>query len=283
MIVSMKKYITDALNPAGGLLYHYLALKHRSSLWRPFIEELGRWLSGWQPPEDRILLVGASGGYTLPAEFLSRFRSIDVVEPDPLARIIFGRRFGGPGVDIGWSRTDFLGPGRDGIFDPARTLSMLEKYPGRAVLFCNVLGQLCILHPEETAGASFKAWAAEVFQGVGGVVGDSDEGGERASVGRMGRMGGLRGRSVASYHDRLSGPVAFSIENRAPRDFSSAEIARAFRSTEANVTLLDHATGDIFRGDLNRVYFNWCVTPGQYHLIEGVFIPFYNPDLKAFV
>jgi hypothetical protein len=251
----MKKYITDALNPAGGVLYHYLALKHRRNLWRPFIRELGRWLSGWRPPEDRILLVGASGGYTLPAEFLSRFRSIDVVEPDPIARLIFRHRFRRLGVDIGWSRTDYLGPGQDDIvdgtanagFDAARTLSMLEKYPGRAVLFCNVLGQLCILHPEETARASFKTWAAALFNPAAG-------------------------RSIASYHDRLSGPVSFTTEDRVPPDFSSAGLARAFCPPDENLTLLDHATGDIFQNDFKRAYFNWCVTPGQYHLIEGVFI-----------
>jgi hypothetical protein len=263
----MKKYITDALNPSGGILYHYLALKYRRGLWRTFIGELGGWLMDWRPPEDRILLVGASGGYTLPAAFLSRFRSIDVLEPDPLARFIFGYRFRGLKTDIGWSRMDCLGPfaaegrkaGRPVVerpdgrpaarrFDAARTLSLLEEnYPGRAVLFCNVLGQLCVPYPEETAGPSFGKWGAALFGADGG-------------------------RSMASYHDRLSGPVPFLVKNSAPENSSSAELARAFCAPDADVTLIDHETGNLFRGDLKRRYFNWRLTPGQYHLIEGVYI-----------
>jgi hypothetical protein len=118
--------------PSGGLSYHVLAWKYRKTLWQPFRNEVQTWLSLWNPPERELILMGASGGYALPVEFLKRFEKIYYVDPDPIARLIFKWRF--RGLKIKALRSH-----------PQNLLSPIAKYPKAAVLFCNLLGQLPLI------------------------------------------------------------------------------------------------------------------------------------------
>jgi hypothetical protein len=85
------------------------------------------------------VLVGPSGGYCLPAAFLERFAVIDAIEPDPLARWMFARRFPVLVSRVRWHATDY--------FAPAEGPRALERdFPARPALFCNLLGQLDFIH-----------------------------------------------------------------------------------------------------------------------------------------
>lgn len=119
------------LSAAGGLVYHLRALRHRP-LWRPYAGQLAGWLQAWSPPCRRLVLIGPSAGWTLPAAFLHGFEQVQVLEPDPLARRLLAWRF--PAVPFCFDRLDCLGD-RDG---PAR---LVRAYPDAALLFANVLGQ----------------------------------------------------------------------------------------------------------------------------------------------
>lgn len=140
------------VNPAGGLYYHVRAWRYSRRLWEPFRASVARWLAEWSPPERVLLLVGPSGGYTLPMEWITgRFDRVVAVEPDPLARWIFERKFrqtadaqgqqvGVPGLE--WRNEDLL------------SSHILNAFLGRgsgegmAVLYSNILGQMGILGRE---------------------------------------------------------------------------------------------------------------------------------------
>ena len=118
---------------SGGLIYHVRALRYRQRLWRPFCTQAARWLDSWHPPAENLLIVGPSAGYTLSGAWLARFQRIDVLEPDPLARWLLGRRF--PGLQFHAGTLDcFTAP--DG---PAQ---LALAYPDHAILFANVIGQM---------------------------------------------------------------------------------------------------------------------------------------------
>lgn len=118
---------------SGGLIYHARALCYRQSHWQAFCVQTARWLDSWQPPGSKLLIVGPSAGYTLPGAWLARFARIDVLEPDPLARWLLGRRFPGRCFHAG-TLDCFAAP--DG---PAQ---LAAAYPEHAILFANVIGQM---------------------------------------------------------------------------------------------------------------------------------------------
>jgi hypothetical protein len=83
------------------------------------------------------------------------------------------------------------------------------------------------------------------------------------------------GRSFASFHDRVSGPLAPNVEGQAasPRRWSDEEVLHhAYDATDAPlvVELDDHYTDGLFPSDLPHSYFCWEFEPGQFHLIEAV-------------
>jgi hypothetical protein len=134
------------LHPSGGLGYHLRAWRHANGLWRDFRQTVAGWQADWAPPTDHLVLIGPSGGYSLNATFLTRFARITALEPDPLARWLFQRRF--PGIGIDWAGA---------LDDPAR---LPQRYPDAAYLFCNLLGQRL-----QTASADWPPLLAEALAG----------------------------------------------------------------------------------------------------------------------
>lgn len=230
------------INPTGGLIYHLRAARHANGAWAPFRRDLGRWLEGWRPRERKLLLIGPSAGYSLLPSFLRRFESFVAVDPDPLARWMFTRRLGSP---AGWERGDYL---RDGAGEPSsrRFAELLAAHPGHAVLFCNLLGQLKLLPGVKEP--ALRGWFA--------------------SLPEM-----LKGRSFASYHDRLSGELAPRLSPESGALTNDQLSARFYnhvsRSDGRALELIDHLTDGIFPG-LPRAYFHWQLHPRAHHLIEGV-------------
>ena len=143
--VAAPRLANQLLHASGGLRWHLTALRHRRRAWQPFCECVSRWLAGWQPARDKLLLVGPSAGWTLPEAFVQRFREVRVLEPDPLARLLLARR-------LAASRPHF-----DTLdaFAPGGLAALRERYADHAILFCNVLGQLA---PDEESAA----WCAEL-------------------------------------------------------------------------------------------------------------------------
>jgi hypothetical protein len=241
------------LTPAGGLVYHVRALRFRRALWAPFEQALATWLEAWDPGSDTALLVGPSAGYCLADRFLARFRDVVVLEPDPVARLVLARRLARLGVArVAACADDLL---VRGLLAPERDLrDLLADDPARAVVFCNLLGQVRFLLPDE----AFDPWA-DAF---------------RARV-----VPALATRGWVSFHDRLSGEVAPALGAGATSASGLDEdalVARFYAAptvSRGTVELVDHLTGALWPSSLARRYFGWEVVPGRFHLIEGIGAP----------
>lgn len=228
-------------NPAGGLRYHWRALNYSSTLWRPFRDALSGWLSEWQPPEDKIILIGPSAGYCLDQAFLSAFSQVIIVEPDPLARLLFAWRH----------QPKSLVALRDRFFTANEECARLEglssllaRFPDRAVLFCNFLGQLRLLLDDKDEVKVLNSWKKHLPQQ-------------------------MSGRSWASFHDRYSGPLQPMMQQPllAPHCLEEKDcLARCYTS---GGELFDHFSTGFFPTQTEHAYFKWQLTPGHWHLIEG--------------
>lgn len=233
-------------SPTGGLIYHARALRYQKRLWAPFRAELGDWLSGWTPRERSLLLIGPSGGYCLERRFLDRFERLAAVDPDPIAKRIFASRFR---RKIHWSHRDHFSP-RGGRFGIEGFRELLAAHPGHAVLFCNFLGQLPFLDTQAALGETYPQWKRALAQA-------------------------LDGHSWATFHDRLSGPLApknLPEHNEFTDIINDARVVETFYtapSGEGRIELADHLSGDLFPGCPRR-FFAWQIRPGTWHLIEAV-------------
>ncbi len=151
MSYTLKSMFFDPMfmDPSGGLKYHWTAYRRRNGPWAPHQRAVRQLLTDWGPRGcARLVLIGPSAGYSLPAEFFTQFRLIRVLEPDRMARILLTRRF--PRV-----RFEFIDRPRD----------LMNRLDGQdAVLFCNMLGQLSLSPAMELPDvrAEFKQLAARV-------------------------------------------------------------------------------------------------------------------------
>lgn len=267
LALSISREIGSARNRAGGIYYHVRAWISRGRRWAPFRKDLANWLEAWNPSETELLIIGPSAGYCLPQGWLNRFQKVTAVDPDPLAKALF--RVLHPGLPLQWRQEEVLVPG-EGFAQNLREAfqmelkkwqSHLDRSSGAAVLFSNFLGQLGVLVPAEMR----ESWLVELKQNL---------------------YPTLKGRTWASFHDVLSGPVPPQIK-KLDKDFSGQaqtsphnpgqtliqvrveQLAQKFYSKE--VILEDHLIGDLFPPTLNRDYFSWELKRGQYHLVEAIY------------
>ncbi|MEI9936343.1 MAG: hypothetical protein WDO69_03880 [Pseudomonadota bacterium] len=236
------------LNPAGGLRYHLRALRAGRD-WQPFRAALASWLSAFHAPAARAVLIGPSAGYTLPDALLSQFAAITVLEPDPIAGVLLGRRLRALGVaEVRVERRDRLImpllDGGDGLTE------LLRADPRASLIFGNVLGQTRFLLQDPD------------FERM-----------KRAFRERIGPL--LAGRAWLSFHDRLSGSLAPNFEQpfAAPSRLDDQAVLRELYPSapgNAPVELFDHQSDGFFPTDLAHTYFHWPIDRARHHLIEGV-------------
>ncbi|MDB5813062.1 MAG: hypothetical protein JWN23_179 [Rhodocyclales bacterium] len=177
-----------------------------------------RWLREWQPPTDKLIIVGPSAGYTLNADFLHRWQEIVVLEPDPLARRLLRWRY--PEVRWRFESLDVLSNIND--------LAWLSKrFANHAILFSNVLGQ--IAPRDETTS---QAW--------------------QRSVREM-----LTGHYWASYHDVISTsrlPVAL-VAQVSSEEALDKLVARFWHGGELEI--VDHGTFGLGRCESQIHFGEW--------------------------
>lgn len=248
----MIEWIRRALPPSGGLFYHYLALRFSRSLWQPFRSDVTRWLSEWSPHARELIIFGSSAGYSLPAEFLSRFDRVITVEPDAIARLLLQRRFPNTKFEFTPDR-NLLSPipeteqGSTSKKAVENLRDFLEKYPNAAVLFSNVLGQL----PLEFPHLNDELFASHLIS-------------IRATV---------KDRPWASYHDLLStwgrpkslDPFELPSGTFDPELFAHVHL-EPLPVGSAKLELTDHQTHALSAGEPTRCTW-WELAPGRYHLI----------------
>ena len=154
---------------SGGLKYHWRAWRQRGQ-WTSFRREIELWLNEWSFECEELILIGPSGGYTLPTNWLKQFKAVYAYDADPLAPLFFKRQH--PGVNVIFKRRDLFW--EDERFSAQSLLRILKEHPEAAVLMSNVLGQLLLEHP-----VSEDEWETFLIQ----------------------MRGRLENRPWASYHD----------------------------------------------------------------------------------
>ena len=232
-----------AWSRSGGIVYHFSAWRH-GRLWADHRAATAQFLGAWSTSERNLLLIGTSAGYSLPNALFSRFEQVVACEPDPLARRLFTKRF--PDVTVRWLDDDFLGP-RKGSMSVAGLAEMRARFAGHAVLFCNVLGQLPVVH-KEADGEQFIRFLTNIPEVLEGV-------------------------SWASYHDRVSGPWPPQIHAlQLPRSLDTEELMNQAYAPLAGGQALeywDHQTGALAAQAPRQIWL-WQRTPSAFHLIEAV-------------
>jgi hypothetical protein len=225
------------LNPAGGLRYHWRARRYERG-WGSFVAPLAEWLAQWDPDAEQLLLVGPSAGWCLPDALFGRFARIDVLEPDPIARVLLARRVRRLGRDVHPHERDYL------TGDPARIAELVRDFPDHAMLFSNVLGQVRYLRAELEDDERNRAW-------------------------KQALTSALDGRVWATFHDRRSGPLAPRLGIHAASDVALADEDLVAAFYDGDGELITHATDGLFP-DLPRRYFAWELIPGRHHLVEAI-------------
>jgi hypothetical protein len=189
-------------------------------------------LERFAPLSRTLVLIGPSGGYSLPRDWLSRFERVVAFEPDRIARRIFERRHR--------IRPDWRGKfpfGKSGVLNEVAP-------PDAAILFCNLLGQIEIRNPRvlgkwlrhELEG---REWASfhDALSGDGIDFDTEDAGRSRAGLETMKKWIHVRnpgrGRIEVLAHD-------------------APELFREFPGLEYR-------------------YWQWRLTPRRTFLTEGVF------------
>ena len=225
--------LSHIINPAGGIRYHLRALKGRSA-WRQFRRDLEAVMDKWDAKSDRLVIIGSSGGYSLCGKTLRRFKSITIVEPDPIARLIFRIRF--PFVKLSCDSNDYL-------CSKAALANIIVRYPDEAFLFSNVLGQRSLLYPEEGEKGHL-SWLKS-FSKI------------------------LDGRSWMSYHDKVSADAPFISISPYPasQELSPDELMDIFFGPDESISYSDHCTAPWFE-KASRTYLSWDLGPHQKHVIE---------------
>ena len=220
--------------PSGGPVWHWRAL-WRQWRWAGFKTELAQHLAHWNPPSERLLLMGPSAGWCLPTSFLTRFKTIDAVDIDPLAPALFrfnhGLALARAGTSLNFHKMNLFK-----AFD-----SILEAYPEHAILFSNVLGQH-LFHDEDQTRAQATIEAVKLS---------------------------LSKRYWASFHDRLSGaypqgkelPPAQSV----PHAIESATLASDLGLAGQ---WLDHLTVNVLPEGTERHLMAWPLLADWLHIVE---------------
>ena len=217
--------------PSGGLAWHWRAWRG-ASRYQAFRAAIRDWLTAWEPPCRRLVLVAPSAGWTLPGAWLSRFEQIVAIDLDPLAPWLFRLNHQRHFVQLQnfeWIRRDLVSE------LPLR----LAAWPDAAVLFCNVLGQLAIERDDHDAVL--------------------------ATLPQL-----LRSQHWASFHDCYTGDVSmrdyaslgtFTLEQR----MSAADLQRLGLGGEWR----DHGTGELFPAGHARRYLPWWIREDKLHWIEA--------------
>jgi hypothetical protein len=150
------KFTSKLFSPSGGVTYHLAALLFSKTLWSPFLVHVRSWLENdWHPEEREILIFGSSAGWTLPASFLARFDRIVAVDPDPLAKWLFQKRFSTAFNEKQvWLNTSapLRAWSEQNSIEPMQAI--LSEYPNACILFSNVLGQVPLESKSRSHGSS---------------------------------------------------------------------------------------------------------------------------------
>ena len=231
------------MNLTGGLLWHWRAWRSDAQ-WAQTRAEIETWLLAQPIEEEQLILIGASAGWMMSPAWLSRYKSIQTWDIDPLAGPLFKMRHGKALRQHGTSLNCFTG-------DALRMLpTLLKAQPRAAIFFDNVLGQIRFqthtIHQAENRLQTLTQ--------------------------------ALRGRHWGSIHDRMSGPVQRAgLTTAAPVAHTwpmlmvneAQETQKWLARMGAQSPWLDHLTGDVFKEGTELTHMAWPMKPDYWHWLQA--------------
>jgi hypothetical protein len=206
------------------------------------VNHLDAFLCKVSPNAQHLLLIGASAGWMMPPNWLTRFERIDAFDIDPLAARLFNWRHGPllkqHKVQLTHHRQDAL----------AALPSLLRQHPHACVWFDNLLGQHRF-RVRDVARAEIELGALKTL---------------------------LKGRSWGSVHDLFSGPTdgqasITDIPTRvvlsgAPTSASAQEL---LSSVGAKGEWRDHLTQAVFPEDTPTHLIPWAFQRDDWHWLQA--------------
>lgn len=219
------------LQSSGGPSYYIRAWLYGSA-WYPYQAWLHRQLQSWQHGQKNLILVGPSGGWSLPTPFLQSFDKVIAYDIDPFAKTIFQIRHRLTSLE--WHQLDFFGDGYGSLLPERRSST-------HAMLFCNVLGQTGVVYKniwQKTPAA------------------------EQQFILNLKELLKTQG-SWASFHD------VYSVEHRAPLKTISQtffDLPDFVAQTGIQKTFIDHLTRRYFAQEHEALQL-WRLSPRKAHLI----------------
>lgn len=226
-------------NPSGGWWWHARAWRHQK-LWQPTMAQLEHWWGQTAAPAQRLVIIGASAGWMMSDQWLTRYPQVETWDIDPWARVLFSWRHGRAmrQAQVRW--THHTGDAW------ARTDDWLHTRQDSVFWFDNVLGQL-----------RFTLALAQARKRI-------------ADVKHM-----MEGTRWGSVHDRYSGPLrkaqlsgvtawrserGIDLDARPSQDWLHAWGAQA--------PWLDHLTEQVFEAGTPVLNLAWPIRPHFGHWLE---------------
>lgn len=238
--------MASLFTPSGGLTYHLRAFRSHKTSWADFRKALLAMQKNWlqtlsSEQKQNLILVGASGGYNQSPSFLSLFSHIVHIDIDPLAALIFKRRFSSLSVE---SLQQSVFSSQGGL--ESELLSRFTSSDS-SWMWCNLLGQVGLHHTEKES--------LQIFQSVRKAMSDY---------------------SWFSFHDLYSVRMKKPVELESwPLQFDQWEEAqKQLQKTSGwsqEIEVTDHLTRDQFSFSQSQLLV-WPLTPKQLHFVECGFI-----------
>lgn len=256
----------------GGLRWHWRALC-AGRRWANARRAIESWLDTC-PATDaaELILIGASAGWMMSSTWLSRFRAIEAIDLDPIARPLFGLRHG---MALRARHIDWYFHRDDGFEDLDR---LLDRWPQAVVLFDNVLGQLRYRYADGDELELRLVHLADRLEGrLWGSVHDWLSGPAHVPAGAVGVVRALRfemGQGLMS--DR---PATEAHRARRPRssepgapetqdDFAQWLLARV----GGHGVWQDHLTGGVFPVGSRGMLIPWQFSSTHVHWLQAAWV-----------
>ncbi len=231
------------MNLTGGLHWHWRAWRARAR-WDSARSDIEKWLLSQTLESDHLILIGASAGWMMSDAWLSRFKTVDTWDIDPLAAMLFkcrhARALRQQGIQLQCHTGDAI------------TLlpQLLNEQPKAIFFFDNVLGQ--IRFQTHTIAQAEKRLQAITHT--------------------------LRGRTWGSIHDRMSGPVERAWMNTPLPGAHTVMSGDKNEGTQTQQWLgqlgakspwLDHLTGGIFAPGTAITNIAWPMQAAYWHWLQA--------------
>jgi hypothetical protein len=231
------------MNLTGGLHWHWRAWRANTQ-WAQTRTEIEDWLLAQPIEKEQLILIGASAGWMMSNAWLSRYKSIETWDIDPLAGPLFKLRHGKALRKQGVVLNCFTG-------DALTMLPMLlREQPHATIFFDNVLGQI-----------RFQTHTINQAENRLRTISQA-----------------LRGRHWGSVHDRMSGPierawlttpapVAHTLVSGAANE--GQETQRWLTHMGAKSPWLDHLTGEVFKEGTAVTHMAWPMQKDYWHWLQA--------------